>query len=540
MPSRPAIGLVLLFLAITACFAALQWSAGAYRSDLAGDPDEAAHAVTALMVRDYIARGGGGSPMEFARRYYDLFPKVALGHYPPGYYIPGALVLLPWCSPFALIVLQAVFAGVLGAMVCAFARRETEDSWLAGIAAAALVVFQPEMFRTGCHVLSDLLLCVLVLGAVWCWQVFLKRDARGGALLPLCFGLLAALAILTKGSALGLAGVPLLAAALCARWRDLKTTRWWMSAPPVVVLAAPWMLYSVRFTSEGFVNTPPAQFFIKAAGYYARVIPQELGWPVVALLLLSLGRMIAGRIRGSPPDAARGVLWAGWLSMQLLIMVVPTGFSPRYLLPGWAFAVILAAIECEWWLARLMIARGGAGESATARTGAVTAVVLLFSLGIGWRDRPKIVTGYRDAVARLLAARDARRQERWLVSADPRGEGAVIAAAAVGLPERCEGVLASHRGSKEIVDSDWLGQKYQARFASAAEVRAHLAKLGITRVLVDLSLSAGDLRPHVTAVADALREPGSGWEIAFAQRIARAPSQTSGDLLVFQRTEAGH
>ena len=307
----------------------------------------------------------------------------------------------------------------------------------------------------------------------------------------------------------------------------------------VVVLAAPWMLYSVRFTAEGFVNVPPAEFFPRAAAYYARVIPDAYGWPVVVLLLISLGRVIRDRVRGSPPEAVRGVLWAGWLSMQLLIMVVPTGVSPRYLLPGWPFAVILAALECEWWLARLRAARAGAGESAAARARMLTAVVLLASLVTGWRDRPKMVTGYREAAARLLADRDAGRAERWLVSADPRGEGAVIAAAAFGLPQRCGGVLTIYRGSKEIVDSDWLGQKYEARFASAADVRKHLAELGVSRVLVDLSLPEKDLRPHVTLVAAALREPGSGWTQVFAQPVVRASSEPGGELLVFQREEAG-
>lgn len=537
MFSRPVIGLGLLFLAIVAGFSVLQWSAGAYRSDLAGDPDEAAHAVTALMVRDYILKGGG-SPLAFAQRYYQRFPKVALGHYPPGYYIPGALVLLPWCSPPALIALQAVFAGILAVMVCAFVRSAVRGSWMMGAAAAVLAAFQTEIFRTGCHVLSDLLLCILVFAAIWCWAAFMRSGAGKGLSLSLLFGLMAALAILTKGSALGLAGVPLLAAIMCGRLADLKAIRWWASALPVVVLAAPWMWYSVRFTAEGFVNTPPAQFFPRAVAYYARTIPQEYGWLVAVLLVVSLGRLIFERVRGSPPDAVRGVLWAGWISMQMLIMLVPTGLSPRYLLPGWPCAVILAAIECHWWVARLMAARGGAGESAASRASALTAVTLLASLMLGWRDRPKIVSGYGDAVARLLAARDASGAERWLVSADPRGEGAVIAAAAFGLPQRCDGVLTIHRGTKEIVDSDWLGQKYETRFASASDLRKHLEKLGVSRVLVDLSLPAKDLRPHVTSVAAALREPGSGWALYFAQPVVRSSREQSGDLLVFQREEA--
>ena len=88
------------------------------------------------------------------------------------------------------------------------------------------------------------------------------------------------------------------------------------------------------------------------------------------------------------------------------------------------------------------------------------------------------------------------------------------------------------------MDSDWLGQKYETRFASASDLRKHLEKLGVSRVLVDLSLPAKDLRPHVTSVAAALREPGSGWALYFAQPVVRSSREQSGDLLVFQREEA--
>src|SRR5690349_16507783 len=58
----------------------LQWRGNAYQAEWSGDSDEAAHYVTGLMVRDYIASGLPGSPMSFAQRYYDHYPRVAIGH----------------------------------------------------------------------------------------------------------------------------------------------------------------------------------------------------------------------------------------------------------------------------------------------------------------------------------------------------------------------------------------------------------------------------------------------------------------------------
>ncbi|MFO0284498.1 MAG: hypothetical protein ACK532_21580, partial [Acidobacteriota bacterium] len=45
------LGLVLLMSAVTV---GLQWNNGVYSSELNGYPDEAAHLITGLMVRDYL------------------------------------------------------------------------------------------------------------------------------------------------------------------------------------------------------------------------------------------------------------------------------------------------------------------------------------------------------------------------------------------------------------------------------------------------------------------------------------------------------
>ena len=87
-----------------------QWLNGAWQADLAGDPDEAAHAVTSLMVRDYLTDVAPRNPLSYAQDYYKHFPKVALGHYPPGYYLISSLVLLPSPRASVLIILQAVFS----------------------------------------------------------------------------------------------------------------------------------------------------------------------------------------------------------------------------------------------------------------------------------------------------------------------------------------------------------------------------------------------------------------------------------------------
>src|SRR5947209_9185195 len=64
----------------------LQWVGGAYRSEFAGYPDEGAHYITGVMMRDYVAVHKLVSFRQYAEDYYLHYPKVALGHWPPVFY----------------------------------------------------------------------------------------------------------------------------------------------------------------------------------------------------------------------------------------------------------------------------------------------------------------------------------------------------------------------------------------------------------------------------------------------------------------------
>ena len=76
----PAAAAFLLFFVVTLF---LQYESGAFHSEFAGYPDESAHYVTGLMVRDYLAGFHYSEPRKFAEDYYGRFPKVAFGLWPP-------------------------------------------------------------------------------------------------------------------------------------------------------------------------------------------------------------------------------------------------------------------------------------------------------------------------------------------------------------------------------------------------------------------------------------------------------------------------
>src|ERR1039457_72543 len=65
----------------------LQHISGAYNADFAGNPDSPANHVTSIMISQYLRGGSWQSPMNFAEQYYIHYPQVAIGHWPPFFYL---------------------------------------------------------------------------------------------------------------------------------------------------------------------------------------------------------------------------------------------------------------------------------------------------------------------------------------------------------------------------------------------------------------------------------------------------------------------
>ena len=112
----------LLFFAIVIL---IQYFVGAYRSEFGSEPDEAAHYVTGLMVHDYITHLFPGNPMHFAKDYYEHYPKVALGHWPPMFYvIQSAWTLIFTPSRISIILLMAVLTAGASTILFNFLRAK--------------------------------------------------------------------------------------------------------------------------------------------------------------------------------------------------------------------------------------------------------------------------------------------------------------------------------------------------------------------------------------------------------------------------------
>ncbi|HEY1080666.1 MAG TPA: glycosyltransferase family 39 protein [Prosthecobacter sp.] len=520
-----------VLLVVTVAVLLVQSLTKVWTSDIGADPDEPAHAVTALMVRDYLASGFSQGPMTFAKTYYEDFPKVALGHYPPGYYALGALLLLPWPQVQTLLVLQAVLTGCLAMQTYLLGRRFLREG--TAVAAAALVAGFPVTLKLTQLAMADLLLACLCLLAVEWWARFLERPRATMALL---FGFTAAAAILTKGSALALALVPPVTLLALGRWELLKKPAFWLAGVPVGVLAGPWMLYSSKITQEGMVKESLLSFATGAVKYYGSSLSISFGFATVMVAAAGLLMWLGYTKIKVKPDMRRASLLGLLVGTLLIMLLIPTGYSNRYFLPLVPVVALLAVSFCQATLARTQILPA-----------MLAALVMLV-----WLQVPgllvKNVSGYHTAVTEALKENPIRvengtdksptpAQEHWLVSADPRGEGAVIAHAAYDLPQRSPSSLRIHRGSKELASTDWLGRDYKPAFATPAELQKYLDTTGIRRVFVDRSETATGKIPHEELLLQTLKENTAIWKLAHTYEITRPYMQAPGSLEVWVRAQ---
>jgi hypothetical protein len=146
----------------------------------------------------------------------------------------------------------------------------------------------------------------------------------------------------------------------------------------------------------------------------------------------------------------------------------------------------------------------------------------------------KQVQGFTKAIIKSGMPKVGDSKQNWLVASDPRGEGAIIAAATFHCLQRSPALLRIYRGSKELGSSDWMGRDYKPAFEQKGELLAHLDKVQVSRIFVDLSVPPNRQSPHEHLLLQALQSANDRWQLELDQPITRRPAET-GRLLVYQR-----
>ena len=425
------------------------------------NPDEGGHYVNALFLGDWI-RAGFPSPMAFAQDYYAHFPRLTIGHWPPGWYMLEApLFALFRPSPYGALVLAAFVAGLpAGAIVWAMQRIGRQRL---GLVLGFAYVLLPLVVDGARYLLLDQPVALALALAAIGWARASDKPGWGRFLV---FALLAAACPLVKGNGALIALVPAIDIALTGRWRLLRLPALWVAALVTLAIVAPWYWLSFNISAGGFNYTPGLEYAGFAITANALAIWGNLGAAGIALALVGA----VSAFRAAPPAEARiaRLSLAVVLATLLFQSTVPAALEPRYVTPLLPWLVVLAG------LGLVSLAREG-GLIRTAG-GVLAWAALIPAIWSLWLLPPK-----PDLGAPALARQMVRVGGLWLVDGRAGDEGALIAEAAWS-DSGAKAIWVS-RASQWLSTSDFMGRDYVLTARDPAEARAVLERLGAVGVV---------------------------------------------------------
>ncbi len=516
-------------LAFLAVAVVLQRLGGAYETELSGYPDEPAHFVTGVMVHEYLSNLPPGPMVPFAKEYYIHYPKVAMGHWPPVFYlVQGLWFLVFHVSRASVLWLMALITALISATLYSVVRKFF-GMW-AGIAAGLLFQCLPVVSTQTEQVMADLLVTLFGLWAALAFADFVREGRRRDLFR---FALLTTLAIFTKNSGVYLVLVAPLALFLTKSLRRLLSPWFWLAAALVGLPAGVWFAFSRKYVTGTWVEQPSLGFFSRAVGTNALMLVSIFGIAFSALVCAGLFRKV---LRPLLLHGAADPFWAVMSSVAagvyLAECVLSAGLEPRFLVPAIPALIpfLFAGVE---WIAQMSVPLG---RSVRIRAVALMALATALFATQTFAIPHKPYRGFVE-VADYILSRPESRGAAILVSSEADGEGLLISEIAMRQPRPYTFVL---RASKVLARSDWLGRGYQARFQSSGDVLRYLEDIPVDFLVID-ELSGPPPLLHHRLLLEAAEQHPDHWRPvgAFPQR--RPSGGQASKILVYRRSGApGH
>jgi Dolichyl-phosphate-mannose-protein mannosyltransferase len=459
----------------------LQILAGAYANGFGAHPDEAAHTVTSLMVRDFIAGLDFRHPWQFAQQYYYHYPKVMIGIWPPAFYgLLGAWFLIAGASRTTAVLFIAVVAATTAGIIYLTGKRLI-GRW-AGALAAFLFVASPLVQESSASVMTEHLVTLAMLVATLCFARFVRTERiRDG----LAFGIVAAAAILTHGNAWALGLVPGITLALTNRWYLLRRLGLWLAAVPVLFSCVPWYVFTLGLVKG---SLPGVSDRIAAVPGFTRAIYLSVGLPVLIFALIG----VWGTIIRIKPRAEMATEWAALAGLAvatfILYCVLPVDAESRYMVTLVPSIALFSACGVNE-IAHRLSARLPLG---VVNIGLVLILIAAFS-ATSFSLPQQLRNGGYDSLVRDGMALVSNRPQIWLISSDSIGEGSLVAA--VALSERRPGSYVL-RARTILGGGDMYWRNMQDRFDTPAKLAALLDELPVTMIVLDDNIPLNWHRPY--------------------------------------------
>ncbi len=469
---RLDVTVLFVLLAVVIC---LQFLSGAYVAEFSAYPDEPAHYVTSLMLRDYFVHLHLASPLQFATEYYRHYPKVAFGHWPPFFYITQAAWMGLFSAARASVRLQiACTTALLGFGVFREARRLFSAPL--AFAGALLTICLPLVQTYSDEEMSETLLTLTCFWSVIYFARYIRSERQRDSFL---FAIFFSLAVLTKGNGWLLAAVPPIALVLTRRLSILLRASFWVPLGLIAALCLPWQLMTMRMAERGWEggSHPNVAYTVGALGEFLRLFPQILGPVLLACMLAGIAAYVVAPYFRRTVQAEWATLFALLLSVWIFHSIVPAGVEDRklviavpamvlFVLGGLVWVADKLPANLSWYRWRYLAVGGVAGLSFLFTTFQVPHVD-----HYGFNEAANYLTG-------LASSKNAT----ILVSSDAGGEGMLISELAMLQPHPVDTVL---RATKSLANVDWNGAGYHCTYSSPAELLHFLRDEKVGYVVVD-------------------------------------------------------
>jgi hypothetical protein len=504
--SRNAIAFVLFLLSVLV----LQVASGAYHAEFAGYPDEPAHYVTSLMVREYILHPTL-SPLIFARDYYHHYPKIGFGHWPPLLYVVQAFWMLLFSpSRTSIFAELALTTALLAYAVYSQVRRSF--GWNAGLLAGFLTLCLPLVQTYTDEEMAETLLTLLCFwGAIYFARYIDSERWQDNTL----FGVFFSLAALTKGNGWLLALVPPIALLLTRKLRLVLRPSFWVSALIVAGVCLPWQLMTMQMAQVGWTggSEPSASYTLDALRQFLIILLQIPG-PALSLLIavgITVSVLVPMFRKSVPSDPAvmAALIVATWLFHSL----VPAGVEDRKMIIAVPALIVFLFIG-SFWIADHV---PGPGRFSAWRRIVIAALATLAFSVQTFAIPHRRHYGYTEA-AEFITSNPDLRAATILVSSRAFGEGLLISEIAMREPQPHAVII---RATKALAEVDWNVTQYRSRFSTPAEVVKYLDRCHADLVVTDTFAPWGDFL-HDKLLREAIQQ-----NFGRLQPVAAFPRATS-------------
>lgn len=487
-PSIPSLRIAALALAIAMLIGVAAWHvSGALTAGFSG-ADEPAHFLNAAVIARYAADAAGSNPMAYATEFYLHYPKISIGHWPPGYYAALAPLLMIFpATPATAFAINLVVSALPAAFAAVLLNRVAGAR--AALAGAALCALTPVALEGQAFFMLDQPLAAACMAALLLWLAHVHKPAWWKVML---FAGTAAFAVLIKGNGWLLLLVLPIHLALTRRWDVLRSPWPWIAAALAAVIVGPWYWLTAGIAADGFNYSPGPAYAARALAFDLRYLSDNV--TIVGLVLAGYGAWRGWRARRD--DAQRWSVLAGCIALiaatLALQSIVPVDLDPRYMAPALPPLIVLTLV--------------GAGD--LVRRFARPLLLAPFALLLAAPGLAHLASREAKVDLRLAeVARLALPDEAWMIDGTSGAEGAFAVELAIRDREHAGYMI---RASNILARSDFMANDYRLATRDPAAVLARVRALGVSGIAI-VRIADQPAFPHSALLRAALLSPGSGY-----------------------------